>query len=126
MKHYIILPILTIFLGISGQAASMSIISLVPNKTTIHTGENLFLDVNVSGLQSGGFTALLGAFSMDVLFNPELQFLPGGSGANTWGFTLGDVGAGDAIVGSDISQVGSGRFSFYEISLLASNDLSVI
>jgi DNA-binding beta-propeller fold protein YncE len=61
---------------------------------------------------------------MDVLFNPELQFLPAGSGSNTWGFGLGDVDAGEAFVGGDISQVGSGRFSFYEVSLLDSIELS--
>jgi hypothetical protein len=63
---------------------------------------------------------------MDVLFNPQLQFLPAGSGANTWGFGLGDVDAGEAFVGADISYVGSGLFSFYEVSLLDSIELSAL
>jgi hypothetical protein len=115
-----LLLITTLLLGLCGQVFALPIISLVPNPNKIHAGENLFIDVNVSGLQSGGSNSLLGAFSMDVLFNPQLQFLPAGSGANTWGFGLGDVDAGEALVGGDISQIGSGLFSFNEVSLLTS------
>jgi hypothetical protein len=86
MKQHVVIPLLLMLLGLSGQAVALPIISLVPDSTKIHSGENLFIDVNVSGLQSGGSNSLLGAFSMDVLFKPELQFLPAGSGSNTWGF----------------------------------------
>lgn len=126
MKQHVLIPLLLMLLGVFGQAVALPIISLVPDSTKIHSGENLFIDVNVSGLQSGGSNSLLGAFSLDVLFNPELQFLPAGSGSNTWGFGLGDVGAGDAIFGGDISQIGSGLFSFYEVSLLDSIELSAL
>jgi fibro-slime domain-containing protein len=126
MKQHLLIPLLLMFLGLSGQAAALPIISLVPDSTIIQSGENLFIDVNVSGLQSGGNNSLLGAFSMDVLFNPELQFLPAGSGSNTWGFGLGDVDAGEALVGGDISQIGSGLFSFYEVSLIDRIELSAL
>lgn len=126
MKRHALIPLLLIFLGLSGQAAALPIISLVPDNNKIHAGENLFVDVNVSGLQSGGSNSLLGAFSMDVLFNPQLQILPADSGVYTWGFGLGDVDAGEAVVGGDISQIGSGRFSFYEVSLLDSIELSAL
>lgn len=126
MKQHVLISLLLMLLGLSGETAALPIISLVPDSTKIHAGENLFIDVNVSGLQSGGFNSLLGAFSMDVLFNPELQFLPAGSGANTWGFGLGDVNAGEALVGGDISQIGSGLFSFNEVSLLTSIELSAL
>ncbi len=116
MKQFILIS--SLLLGLCGQVFALPIISLVPDHNKIHAGENLFIDVNVSGLQSGGFSSLLGAFSMDVLFNPELQFLPAGSGANTWGSGLGDVDAGEAFVEGDISQIGSGLFSFNEVSLL--------
>jgi hypothetical protein len=128
MKQHVLIPLLLMLLGLSGQAAALPIISLVPDSTKIHAGENLFIDVNVSGLQSGGSNSLLGAFSMDVLFNPELQFLPAGSGANTWGFGLGDVDAGDAVVGTPPFSwsPGSSSISFYEVSLLDSIDLSAL
>ncbi|PPD32782.1 MAG: hypothetical protein CTY19_09985 [Methylomonas sp.] len=115
-----------LLLGLSGQVAAMPIISLIPDSTKIHSGENLYIDVNVSGLQSGGSNSLLGAFSMDVLFNPQLQFHPAGSGVYTWGFGLGDVDAGEALVGDDISQIGSGLFSFNKVSLLDTVELSAL
>lgn len=124
MKKLVLIS--TLLLGLAGQVSAMPIISLVPDSTKIHAGENLFIDVNVSGLQSGGSNSLLGAFSMDVLFNPQLQFLPAGSGANTWGFGLGDVDAGEALVGGDISQIGSGLFSFNEVSLLLTSELTAL
>jgi hypothetical protein len=126
MKQHVLIPFFLMILGFSVQATAMPIISLVPNNNKIHAGENLFIDVNVFGLQSGGNNSLLGAFSMDVLFNPQLQFLPAGSGANTWGFGLGDVDAGEALVGGDISQIGSGLFSFNEVSLLDTVELSAL
>jgi hypothetical protein len=126
MKHYFLISILFILLGLSGRLGAAPIISLVPDRTKIHSGENLFIDVNVSGLRSGGSNSLLGAFSMDVVFNPQLQFLPSGSGANTWGSGLGDVDAGEALVGGDISQIGSGIFRFFEVSLLDGVELSAV
>lgn len=124
MKQLVLIS--TLLLGLAGQVSALPIISLVPDSTKIHAGENLFIDVNVSGLQSGGSNSLLGAFKMDVLFDPQLQFLPAGSGSNTWGFGLGDVDAGEAVVGGDISQVEPWRFSFNEVSLLTSIELSAL
>ncbi len=125
MKQLVLIS--TLLLGLCGQVFALPIISLVPDHNKIHAGENLFIDVNVSGLQSGGFSSLLGAFSMDVLFDPNLQFLPSGSGSNTFGSGLGDVSAGEAFVGLPPDTAwspGSGSFSFYETSLLDATSLT--
>ena len=118
MKQFILMSLLLSLLGLSGQASALPIITLNPHSTTVSQGGNLFVDVNVSGLQSSGTNSLLGAFSLDVVFTPELQFLPSANGTTTFGNSLGDVNLGEADVGAVPWVPGSGIFSFYEVSLL--------
>ncbi len=122
MRQLVHLSLALVLLGLTGQASALPIITLAPQVEKIHPGDNLFVDVNVSGL---GNTPL-GAFSMDVLFSPALNFLPSASGANTFGSALGDVNAGEAEVGADPWVPGSGKFSFYEVSLLDSATLDAL
>jgi hypothetical protein len=114
MKQHVLIPLLLLSLGHAGQAATIPIISLDPHSSVIKPGQNYYLDVNVSGLQSGGTNALLGAFTMDVHFDPNLlQFLPISS---SFGSALGDIGLGEALVGGSLTS--PGIFNFFEVSLL--------
>lgn len=124
MERFTRISLLLVLLGAVGQAVALPIITLDPQSKKIHPGENLFVDINVSGLQSGGSNSLLGAFSLDVVFDPALNFLASGSGANTFGNGLGDVNAGEALVGADPWVPGIGKFSFYEVSLLDTTALA--
>ena len=114
MKKFAIASLLLATLGLSGQVSAIPVISFEPQPPArINPGQNFFLDVNISGLQSGGTNTLLGAFSLDVHYDPSLlQYLPMSS---LMGSALGDIDAGEAIVGG---TSGSGVFSFLELSLL--------
>jgi hypothetical protein len=100
---------------ICGASIANPLISLVPEVAKIHPPQNLFVDVVISGLQSGDTNALLGAFDLTVLFDPNVVTLL------TIGSTLG-TGLGDpanpleTLVGGDASA--PGRFEFFEVSLL--------
>ena len=118
MKKLELMFLILMLQGFSAQASALPIITLNPHSTTVSQGGNLFVDVNVSGLQSSGTNSLLGAFSLDVVFTPELQFLPSANGTTTFGNSLGDVNLGEADVGAVPWVPGSGIFSFYEVSLL--------
>lgn len=114
MKRFAMIPLVFVLLSLAGQASGEPIITLDPHVNTIQVGENLFVDINISGL---GNTPL-GAFKMDILFSDVLDFLSSGSDVNIFGSALGDVTSGEAVVGSDAWVPGSGKFSFYEVSLL--------
>ncbi len=111
MKQLVLIS--TLLLGLSGQAFALPIISLNPNTSSVIPGQYFFIDVNVSGLLSGGTNSLLGAFSMDVLFDPNIVRLD--ILGSYLGNSLGDLFAAEAIADG---VEGSGIFSFYEISWL--------
>jgi hypothetical protein len=69
-----LLSVLLVTALVSAQArAGLISISLVPSVTTINKGENVFVDINVSGLQSDGVDKLLGAWSLG--FGHDSRFL---------------------------------------------------
>ncbi|MYN19729.1 PEP-CTERM sorting domain-containing protein [Rugamonas sp. FT107W] len=76
---------------------------------------DVFFDVKIFGLQSGGTDTVLGAFSMDLHYDPTLfSFLalpPAG-----WGTGLGSVSLGQAVGHLDASTPGLIHVS--EVSLL--------
>lgn len=113
MKQFLRILLLLMCLGLSGQTTAIPILSLNPH-TSVIPGQNFFIDVNVSGLQSGGTNSLLGAFSIDLLFDPNLlQFLPISS---SFGSALGDIDLGEAILGGSLTS--PGVFNFFEVSSL--------
>jgi len=90
-------------------------ITIEPSKNKIHPPESLFVDINISGLQSGGIDNLLGAWQMDFhydadLFNP-LNIPPAG-----WGGKLGNITNGETVGGVDTST--PGVIDIFEVSLL--------
>lgn len=119
MKQFILIS--SLLLGLCGQVFALPIISLVPDHSKIHAGENLFIDVRVSGLQSVDTNSLLGGFSMDLLFDPNLNFLPISS---SYGSGLGDPNDTNETLVSGV--LGTGVFSFDELSLLDSSALDLL
>ncbi len=83
-------------ISVASQAAAIISITLDPQPSKIHTPGNVFVDINISGLQSGGVNALLGAWELDFLYDPNVfQFVavpPAGLGTS-----LGNVALGQAI-----------------------------
>lgn len=81
----------------------------------VHPFENVFLDLTVSGLRSGGLDATLGAFELDLIFDPnlfrELRISPAG-----WGSGLGSVAGGE--VAANIVETRAGVLHLSAVSLL--------
>lgn len=97
-------------------ALASPVISLLPDITTVHPPGNVYLDVVVSGLHSGGTDTLLGAFDLTLVYNPSAVqlILPGPSHL---GSGLGDAAdPSQTLVGGDDSV--AGQFRFFEVSLL--------
>ncbi|SFL27961.1 PEP-CTERM protein-sorting domain-containing protein [Nitrosomonas aestuarii] len=92
--------ILRIFLFcfvISATTQAFATISItLDQQSKLHAPGNVFIDIKISGLQSGGVNALLGAWELDFLYDPNVfQFVatpPAGLGA-----LLGDESLGQAI-----------------------------
>ncbi len=99
--------------GPAPPAAAVALVTLSTPTPSAHANSTMLVDIWVQGLQQAGTQNLLGAFAMDLLFDPRLSFLPG---STTLYGALGDVFGGEAVVGS--APLAPGRFSFYEISLL--------
>ncbi len=120
MKQFILISIM--FFGLSGPVSAIPILSLNSHTSSVIPGQNFFIDVNVSGLQSGGTNSLLGAFNMDILFDPSLlQFLPISS---SFGSALGDIDLGEAFLGGSLTS--PGVFNFFEVSLLEDSSANCI
>lgn len=96
------------------QANAVSI-SLVPSLNKIHSGETLFLDVNISGLHSGGTNSLLGGWSMDIGFDPGVLQPTLFSSTGPY---LGSIAQGQAIEFPSIDFSVPGLISLGELSLL--------
>jgi hypothetical protein len=99
----------------SGTVLATPTLSLIPQSPHIHPLENLFVDVVVSGLQSGGTHALLGAFDLTVTYDPGIVqlILP----TSNLGGGLGDPSdTSQTFISGDNST--PGIFRFLEVSLL--------
>jgi len=109
------LPLLAANMLLVGAAWCAPVISLVPQVGAVLPLHNFYVDVVVSGLQSGGTNSLLGAFDLTLNYDPQIvQFLQIGS---SLGVGLGDPDdTAHTFKGADASVPGS--FRFYEVSLL--------
>ena len=115
---YLTISIFILLLSMGQAVAGLINISLDTSTDKIHPGENLYLDVNISGLQSDGMDNLLGAWSLDVHYDSDL-FVPLLVPPAGWGGMLGDIFSGETFGEVDIST--PGVISFYEVSLLESD-----
>ncbi len=96
------------------QALQMT---LVPRGSyQIAPGGMLLVDLNIAGLQSGGLSTELGAFHLDLYYDPDLLFyLPGAPSG--WGTALGQTAGGaQALAFADAST--PGLLHLDEVSLL--------
>lgn len=92
-------------------------ISLVPHGGyQIAPGGQLLVDLDIAGLQSGGLSTELGAFHLDLYYDPDLlSYIPGAP--TGWGTALGrTAGAAEALTSADHSTPGLLRLD--EVSLL--------
>ncbi|WP_167761488.1 PEP-CTERM sorting domain-containing protein [Duganella callida] len=101
-------------LGALAPARALQI-TLVPHGGyQIAPGETLLVDLAISGLQSGGLSSELGAYHLDLYYDPDLlSYLPGAPSA--WGTALGQPG-NTALAQADTGTPGLLRLD--EISLL--------
>lgn len=81
----------------------------------IHGLENVFLDITVSGLRSGGLNTTLGGYELNLLFDPTLFQLLNVPPAG-WGTGLGSVFGGEAL--GRIVLTAPGVLHVSEVSLL--------
>lgn len=106
-------------LWISGLLASYThaipLMSVTTSTPVLHPPQNLFIDVNISGLQSGGTNIQLGAFQFDLSYDPTM-LVPYSVPPAGWGSALGNIGAGEAIGDYDAST--PGLIHVDELSLL--------
>lgn len=115
----LILPALVVFAAVGLPAnhahAALIEVTLMPSVEKVHPPQDLFVDINVSGLQSGGVDALLGAWSMDLIYDSSL-FTPLLIPPAGFGDRLGSVAAGEALGSVDTSTPGT--VSLFLVSLL--------
>jgi len=91
-------------------------ISLVPHGGyQIAPGGELLVDLDIAGLQSGGLSTELGAFHLDLYYDPSLLDYIAGA-PSSWGSALGQVNTGQALAQADNSTPGLLRLD--EVSLL--------
>lgn len=125
MKRFLMglmILILTSFTAAPVVAGQVQI-SLVPSSSKIHIGDNLFVDINISGLQSGGVDNLLGAWSLDLHYDSNL-FVPLLVAPAGFGSQLGDTFALEALGTIDISTPGTIGLSL--VSLLSNAELDAL
>jgi hypothetical protein len=93
-KSFLVIIYLTCFFLKNVIAAPT--LSIDPSSLKVHAPENIFVDINISGLQSGETDSLLGAWELDFTYDPSVfSFLaipPAGLGG-----ALGDIDLGEAI-----------------------------
>lgn len=93
-KSFLVVIYLTTFFLKSVIAAPT--LSIAPSSLKVHAPENIFVDINISGLQSGDTDSLLGGWELDFTYDPNIfSFLavpPAGFGG-----ALGDIDLGEAI-----------------------------
>ena len=109
----------------AGQSYALTI-TIDPSAEKIHPGDNLFVDINISGLHETLSTgdqvdSVLAAFSLDFYYDPSfLEFNPNPPAG--WGPHLGDVFLGEAIGFVDDSTQGVIGLDF--VSLLEEDSMT--
>lgn len=117
LKHYSLVLLTTLLLN-SPLAHSLAI-GLQPNEIIAGTGEQVSLDLNVSGLGAGGPDSL-GAFDVSVDFDPSVFSFTGYSLGNS----LGDLALFEAIDASGGDT--GGAVNLAEVSLLSAASLDAL
>ncbi|MGE0825955.1 MAG: PEP-CTERM sorting domain-containing protein [Candidatus Binatia bacterium] len=84
----------------------------------VHIPGNVFVNINISGLGSD----ILGAFDLDVVYNPD--FLVFTLGLSSPGTALGTLSQGEAI--ADLDSSTPGIINFAEVSLLEASALDAL
>jgi len=98
-----------------GPVCATPIFAIGPATQVIEAPGSFTVTVGINGLQSDDPALLLGAFSLDLVFDAALvSYLP--SQPALWGSGLGNVPAGGALAGVDFSTPGILHLS--EVSLL--------
>lgn len=91
-------------------------VDLVASSPKIHQGEVVYVSAQLSGLQTAGLAAVVGAFSLELSFDPAgLQPFNVGPLVG-FGTDLGDPSLGEAVTFADFSTPGLMRIA--ETSLL--------
>lgn len=109
----------------NGQADATPTLSLIPNVYKIHPPQYLFVDVMITGLNSGDTDTLLGAFDLIVIYNANIFDLL------SQGLMIVSVGTGlgnphdplETIVRTDLAP---GAFRLTEISLLEASSATCV
>jgi hypothetical protein len=115
MKNFLAAAAMLLCLTPLSPAHALAI-SLFPRTSLqVHNFDDVFIDINVVGLRSGSLDRTLGAFELDLLFDPNLfqkiDIPPAG-----WGTGLGDVAAGEAV--ASMVQTAPGVLHISAVSLL--------
>ncbi len=119
MKKLALACLLSVVVTFLPQSVSaVPTITLVSQPDTIDGLSSVFVDVVVSGLDT-----LLGAWELDLLYDPTV-FVPQLVPPSGFGGLLGDVFAGEAVGGADVSV--AGVISFLQVSLLSSGELDAL
>ena len=108
---------------IAGNAQAVPILSIEPSDDKVHTGEQLDVDIRISGL-GDGVAPSLGAFDLRFIFNPLLL--------NFTSLSFGDPALGNQLdlfgLGSinGFAQDSIGLVDFFEVSLDSALELDTL
>ncbi|MRV72014.1 PEP-CTERM sorting domain-containing protein [Duganella sp. FT92W] len=106
MKKMLFAAALCLTLAASIRPAHALAISLFPRTgLTVHRFDDVFIDVNLTGLRPAGLNRTLGAFEVDLLFDPNL-FQKIDTPPAGWGMGLGGVPAGEALASMVLTAPG--------------------
>lgn len=111
MRRHLSIALLAIGAWAAAPVASAAVVSLTPSSTVVTGGGVVTIDVGVSALGSG---VALGAFDLDIAFDPALLT----PGAVVFGSRLGDPALFEAF--TSFSFATPGVVDFGEVSLLSS------
>ena len=121
MKKFIVYNILVGILCLMLTTPVLAIsIGFNPASQTVGVGDSLSVDVVISGLEAGGLDEIVGAFDLDVTYDPTILFASG----VTFGPFLGDPSLFEALTDFDLST--AGLIDFAELSLLDDSTLAVM
>ncbi|GJL62341.1 MAG: hypothetical protein NPIRA04_09950 [Nitrospirales bacterium] len=120
MKKLLLLFAFTLGTVLPASAAFAISLSLIPSATIINPGDPVTVDVNVGGL-SNGATPSLGAFLVEVIFDPKVLTFH----SETYGDFLGDTDP-LAFEADIITLLAVGSVSLDEVSFLLDVELNAL
>ncbi|GAB2881405.1 hypothetical protein GCM10027277_58100 [Pseudoduganella ginsengisoli] len=106
MKKSLLVLAMLLCMAMPVPPAHALALSLFPQSgLLIHRFDDVFIDINLIGLTSGAPGRTLGAFEMDLEFDPQafqkIDIAPAG-----WGPALGNVAAGEALASMALTAPG--------------------